>query len=160
MLCTLVVTDGTFFTMRLSTSEVDNFSLKMSWNILKYTGTIYSTRSPQIRVVFEVKVIRFRAGCANSHLCCGTVWEFGKPRFRSKFVISNLLKFWSVTVCTSTAEIYHFHFKNSPDLKRSRRVDGPSIFLNISAHLQWQIIDLWCWESHFEKCAIRHHERA
>ena len=36
-----------------------------------YTGTIYSTRSLQIRGVFEVKVIHFRAGGANSHTCCG-----------------------------------------------------------------------------------------
>ena len=32
------------------------------------------------------------------------------------------------TVCTSCQQMYHFHTENSPDLKRSRRVDGPSIF--------------------------------
>ena len=50
--------------------------------------------------------------------------------------------------------MYHFHFKNSPDLRRSRRVDGPSIFWKVSAHLQWKVIDLWTWECHFEKFRV------
>ena len=119
---------GIFCKTRLPTSEVDNFSLKMSWNILKYTGTIYSTRSLQIRGVFEVKVIHFRVGGGNSHTCCGE-----SVRIRKTEISERIWNFWikcycSVTVCTTYAKIYHFHFKNSPDLKRSRRVDGPSIF--------------------------------
>ena len=147
-----------FFKMRLPTSEVDNFSLKMSWNILKYTGTIYSTRSLQIRGVFEVKVIHFRAGGANSHTCCGE-----SVRIRKTEISEQIWNFWPLEI--SECDCLHLLRENiSLSLQK---LPG---FEEISSS-RWSLYILKCFNSysmksyrplklecHFEKYAIRRHE--
>ena len=52
------------------------------------------------------------------------------PPLNPAFGPTDMRDFWltCATVCPSCEQTYHLRIENTPDLKRSRRVDGPSIF--------------------------------